>query len=369
MLESNNIVLVGGGHCYALFLRQWGINPLPGVKLTLISRDVLTPYSGMLPGFVAGHYSYEDIHVNLEDLCSWAGVHFIEREMISIDLNSRMLQIKDHPDVSYDWLLLDTGSTPLLDVPGAASFTTPVKPVYSFIDRWNNILESNPSEIGVVGAGAGGYELVMAMAHKLRKTSTVIHWFLRGEQPMSDRPAKVGRLALSCAKKSGVNIHVNFDVERIEEGCLFASDGRSQQYEELLWCAAATAPDWPRKAELELDKRGFVATDEYLQSRSHPNVFATGDIGTQLDTPSPKAGVFAVRQAPYLLHNVRAKIQGNDLHAYVPQKDFLSLVSTGRKHAIGSRSGITFSGKWVWRMKHAIDQSFMNKFIKLPVVN
>jgi len=342
MKRSYKIILVGGGHCHSLFLKLWAKNPMPDVQLTLISRDVLTPYSGMLPGFVAGHYSHKDIHINLAQLCAWSNVEFIEDEMIGINLDSKRV-----------------------DIPGSDPYTTPVKPVYSFISRWNEILNSNASQIGVVGAGAGGYELVMAMAYKLRNSSISVHWFLRGDSPMSDRPEKVGIVALECAQKAGIQIHTGFNVERVEEGYVTASDGRSQQFEQLLWCTAATAPEWPKNAGLELDARGFVATDQYLQSRSHPDVFATGDIGTQIDTPSAKAGVFAVRQAPFLFHNVRAKLEEKSLRAYIPQKDFLSLVSTGRKHAIGSRSGFTFSGRWVWYLKHAIDSEFMNKFAKL----
>jgi len=180
MQVNHKVVLVGGGHCHALFLKEWAYNPLPGVQLLLISRDKLTPYSGMLPGYVAGHYSYEDIHIDLEMLCAWSGVQFLEREMKGIDLATKSIRLEDFPDVTYDTLLLDTGSTPLLNVPGSESHTTPVKPVYSFIDRWNEILSSNAKVIGVVGAGAGGYELVMAMAYKLRNRPTAIHWFLRG---------------------------------------------------------------------------------------------------------------------------------------------------------------------------------------------
>jgi len=92
--------------------------------------------------------------------------------------------------------------------------------------------------------------------------------------------------------------------------------------------------------------RGFVATKSTLQSTSHAEVFATGDIGTQVETPSAKAGVFAVRQAPVLFHNLRALVLKRGLKNYKPQADFLSLVSTGDKYAIGSRSGVTFKGSW-----------------------
>lgn len=365
----HDIVLVGGGHSHALVLRRWAMNPLPGVRLTLISRDVLTPYSGMLPGYVSGHYSFDDIHIDLLRLCAWAGVRFIKAEMTGIDLDAKSVSLLGRPNVSYDVLSLDTGSTPTLEVPGAKQHVTPVKPVHSFIERWDSVLSRTPSSLGVVGAGAGGFELVMAMAHRMANQSVALHWFLRGESPMSDRPAKVGAEALACAVQAGIEVHKRFDVSEVKHGVVRAADGREQGFDELLWCTAASAPAWPAECGLATDNRGFVATQATLQSTSHPDVFATGDIGTQVQTPSAKAGVFAVRQAPVLFYNLRAIVSSKALKTYTPQKDFLSLVSTGKQKAIGSRSGFSFSGTWVWRWKDAIDQKFMNKFLHLPPRN
>jgi len=343
---THDIVLVGGGHSHALVLRRWAMHPMPGVRLTLISRDVLTPYSGMLPGYVAGHYSFEEIHIDLLRLCAWADVRFIAAEMTGIDLQAQVVHVRGRPSISYDFLSLDTGSTPSLDVPGAAEFATPVKPVHSFVERWQSVLERAPKDLALVGAGAGGFELVMAMAYRLRHEAVSVHWFLRGQKPMSDRPKRVGEQALKAAYDAG--------------------DGRQVEFDELLWCTAASAPAWPKESGLDTDVRGFVATQSSLQSRSHANVFATGDIGTQTETPSAKAGVFAVRQAPVLLHNLQASVRGEALRNYSPQRDFLSLVSSGRQHAIGSRSGMSFAGRWVWKWKDHIDRTFMNKFVALP---
>ncbi len=408
-----DVVLVGGGHSHVIFIRMWAMQPMPGVRLTLVSEKVNTPYSGMLPGLISGHYKEADVHVDLARLCSWADVRFIEQRVSGIDLDTKTLSVcppahasvnrsSTRPDIEFDVLSLDTGSTPELSVEGAERFSVPVKPVHGFFQRWQSILtrlqtqshqplsgiaptKAGPSgrvppepdqpetaepatamSIGVVGSGAGGFELVMAMRYALSSDVASCHWIIRGERVLKDRPEKVSEMALLAAKNAGVLVHTGFDVVEVREKSIHARDGRSLSIDETVWCAAAKAPDWPREAGFSVDKRGFVLTNRHLQSISADFVFATGDIGTQQETPSDKAGVFAVRQAPVLFQNIRRYLLGAKLKVYRPQKDFLSLMATGKKSAIGNRGFLTAQGAWVWRVKDAIDQKFMNQFRHLP---
>jgi len=348
------------------------MKPLPGVRLTLVSSDSHTPYSGMLPGLIAGHYREEDIHIDLRQLCVWAGVRFIEQTMTRLDLQARRVHVADQPPIGFDVLSLDTGSTPDLSIPGAAEFTTPVKPVFHFHERWQKLLsrladaDASTMTIGVVGSGAGGFELITAMRHALPDDKAACQWFVRGELPLSGRPERVGRLALDAARKQGVEVFTGVDVKQVESNRLIANDGRCFELDEILWCTAATGPDWPALAGLNIDTRGFVATNQYLQSTSHPFVFATGDIGTQQQTPSAKAGVFAVRQAPVLFENIRRFLLHTPLKIYKPQKDFLSLMATGDKRAIASRGRIALEANWIWQWKDSIDRRFMQRFKALP---
>ncbi len=369
-----DVFLIGGGHSHVLLIRRWAMRPLPGVRLTLISSDSQTPYSGMLPGLVAGHYSVEDIHVDLRVLCSWAGVRFVEDTVVGLDLDARQVHMSGRPSMSFDVLSLDTGSTPDLSVDGASEHCTPVKPVYNFSTRWTSIVSrinttnSDSVTIGVVGSGAGGFELITAMRHALPAGSAKCLWFLRGELPLRGRPPKVGKLALASARKQGIEVVTGFDVVKVGEGELRAADGRQFDVDEILWCTAAIGPGWVKHAGFDLDKRGFVSTNAHLQSVSHPFVFATGDIGTQVETPSAKAGVFAVRQAPVLYENIRRHLLNQSLKTYSPQKDFLSLMATGGKRAIASRGSIVIEADWVWRWKDHIDRTFMRQFVDLPAM-
>jgi len=367
-----DVVLVGGGHSHALLIRRWAMQPLAGVRLTLVSRDVMTPYSGMLPGLVAGHYDVDEVHIDLRRLCSWAGVRFIRTEMTGVDLERRCITSRDRPEIVWDLLSLDTGSTPDLGVPGAAGHSTPVKPVSAFHARWTSIaarLRADPTtslSVGVVGSGAGGFELVMAMRHALPRERVHCHWFLRQARPLAERPPRLGARALAVATGAGVSVHTGFDVAAVTELGVTSAAGKTVALDETLWCTGGRGPDWTAQAGLATDSRGFVATDRHLRSVSHPCIFATGDIGTQQQTPSAKAGVFAVRQAPVLFKNIRATLLGRPLHVYRPQRHFLSLMATGDRSAIASRGPLQLEGRAIWQWKDRIDRRFMRRFEDLP---
>ena len=88
-----DLVLVGGGHSHALALRMLAMKPVAGLRVTLVSPASHTPYSGMLPGLVAGHYSFEETHIDLVRLCQWAQVRFIAAEVTALDTARRSLSL------------------------------------------------------------------------------------------------------------------------------------------------------------------------------------------------------------------------------------------------------------------------------------
>lgn len=373
-----DIVLLGGGHTHTLVVKKWGMNPLPGIRLTLVSQDVLTPYSGMLPGYIAGHYTREETHIDLARLCRWSGVRFIEATASGVDLENDALSLKGRPQLAYDLLSIDTGSTPDVgSVPGAAKHTIPVKPVHRFEEKWlallerinsNNVSAGNPLSIGVVGAGVGGLELLLALDHALSQQSTAVqlHWFVRGDQPLRTQPASVAKRVLDACQERGIQVHSQFDVAAVKPDRVVAGDGTQVALDEVLWVTAARAPDWPAASGFQTDAAGFICVNQSLQSLSRPNVFAAGDIASLPAPGVAKAGVFAVRQAPVLFENLRRAICNKPLRVYRPQKHFLTLISLGKQQAIATRNGFALHGVWAWRWKDWIDRQFMNKFSHLP---
>ena len=375
-----DLVLIGGGHSHVTVLKQFGMRPLPGVRLTLICRDVHTPYSGMLPGFVAGHYGYDDIHIDLGPLARFAGARLYHEEVTGLDPANRRIQCRSRPDVSYDVLSINTGSTPdFSQVPGADDFVVPVKPINNFLSRWQRLVPRvmaalGVARIGVVGAGAGGVELTLAMQCRLQQLchevglepKLTFHLFSRTASILPTHNGRVQATFRRLLAKRGVNVHAPCRVTQLWENGLGCEDGTTHELEEILWVTNAAAPSWPEKAGLAVDANGFIQVNDCLQSVSHPDVFAAGDVAAVQTHPREKAGVFAVRQGPPLSRNLRRALLGQPPQPYRPQKHWLSLISTGDKYAIASRGRLFLRGRLIWRWKDWIDRRFMDKFNVLP---
>ena len=377
-----DLVLVGGGHSHVTVLKQFGMHPMPGVRLTVICRDVHTPYSGMLPGFLAGHYAYDDIHIDLGPLSRFAGARLYHDEVIGLDLANRTVHCRQHPDVSYDVLSLNSGSTPgYAQVPGAEQVVVPVKPISNFVQRWEHLVTrvlaaQDAVRIGVVGAGAGGVELTLAMQFRLRhalreagRTDTVAYHLFSGSPdilPTHNRHVQAKLRRILTAR--GIQVHAGCQVVEVFKDGLRCTDGRRYELEEILWVTDAAAPPWLAEAGLAVDERGFVLVNAALQSVSHADVFAAGDVAAVAPYPREKSGVIAVRQGKPLTRNLRRALTGRALRPFAPQKKWLALLSTGDQYAIASRGGWSVEGRWVWRWKDWIDRRFMRAYNELPTM-
>ena len=376
-----DLVLVGGGHSHVTVLKRFGMKPMPGVRLTLICRDAHTPYSGMLPGFVAGHYSYDDAHIDLGALARFAGARFYHSTVTSLDLTGKKVLCDNRPPVQFDLLSINTGSTPTTDhVPGATGNVVPVKPINQFLDRWEALSEramatSDPLRIAVVGAGAGGVEITLAIQHRLRQlrraagrndSDIEYHLYSNTAEILPTHNAKVRATFADVLKKRGVQVHLGEPIVQVAPGRLRTAGGGEIEPDEILWVTAAGAPSWPGEAGLSVDEAGFIKVDDTLQSQSHPEVFAAGDVAAMVNHPRPKSGVFAVRQGKPLERNLRRLLLGRAPKPFRPQSKFLGLISTGDKYAVASRGEWSVKGRSLWRWKDWIDRRFMDKYNDLP---
>ncbi len=356
-----DLVLLGGGHSHVQVLKSFGMRPMPGVRLTVISREVMTPYSGMLPGHVAGFYRERDIHIDLGPLARFAGARLIADEATGLDLSSRRVNLAEHPPVRFDLLSLNTGAVP--EAAGASG--VPVKPIGRFLPRWEAVrAAARPGEtVALIGGGAGGVELALAMRRQLDRAVDIV---LISERLLPGQPDSARRLLCRALARSGVATLTDFRVRSAADGVLEGVDGRRQRADHLFWVTGVAAPQWVRGSGLDADERGFVCVDHFLRSVSHPSVFAAGDIAHLTGQERPKAGVFAVREGPVLADNLRRSLAARPLRRFRAQRRFLTILGTGDGRAVASRGSFAVEGRWVWRWKDRIDRRFMARFQDLP---
>lgn len=384
VLVQKELVLLGGGHSHVALLKSFGMRPLPRVRITLICKDTATPYSGMLPGLIAGHYRFDEAHLELRPLCNFAGAQFYRDGATGLDLPNKRVLCASHPPVRFDFLSINTGSTPRWSgVPGAEEHTLPVKPIERFLRGWDEIIETvlaSPERgwrFAVVGGGAGGVELLLAARHRLAKQLSergrsahdlVFHLVTDSASILPTHNPRVRSKFVRILNERRVQMHVNARVVEVKPEALVCHTGKVVPFDFAFWVTSASAPSWVAESGLQTDGDGFIALNDCLQSVSHPFVFAAGDISAVVNHPRPKSGVFAVRQGPPLTANLRLALAGKPLNPFRPQKNFLSLISTGDQYAVASRRWYALEGRWVWRLKNWIDRRWMRKYQNLPAM-
>jgi pyridine nucleotide-disulfide oxidoreductase family protein len=369
-LAPRRLLLIGGGHSHVEVLRRFALAPERGVDLVLVSPDALTPYSGMLPGLVAGHYTLAESHIDLQALAQRAGARFVRDRVVALDVAARQARPARGPAEPFDVASIDIGSTPDASTAGVREHAVGVKPVDGFLAAWEGMRRDAEAgairSIAVVGGGAGGVEILLAMQHRLRQAcgDRAPAFALVSDQPrvLPLHAPAVGRRLTALLAGRGVVLHlgsravgVGADGVRLESGAVVRAD-------RVVWATSAAAAPWLAASGLACDERGFLRVNAFLQSISAASVFATGDCAAQDGEPRPKSGVYAVRQGPPLATNLRRAVRAEPLTPYVPQRDALALIATGDRHAIGTRGGFTFAGRWVWRWKDRIDRRFMAQY-------
>lgn len=372
-LHSNpsHLILIGGGHSHAIFLKLWSQFPLDNVKISLISNVTNTPYSGMLPGYIAGLYNYQDIHINLQKLCQLAKVNFILDEVVGLDLTNNQVLLNKNLPISFDYLSINIGSTPFIDynsLQGELSRIIPVKPIPIFLKSWYHLLENcqsqQPINITLVGGGVGGVELAFNMLSRLQKLNYTcqINLIQRDKTLIPSHNKQVQKIVTNLLQKRQITTYLQENITTITSHAVICQSGLEIKSDYCFWVTQAKGSQWLQNSDLFTDKQGFISVNHHLQSLSHPYIFAGGDIATIQGENYPKAGVFAVRQGKPLFTNIKRFILGEDLLEYIPQKQYLALIGTGDYKAILSRGDWGFYSPLLWRWKNWLDRTFMLQF-------
>jgi pyridine nucleotide-disulfide oxidoreductase family protein len=402
--KRQHLVLVGGGHAHVQVIKALNHASRPkNMDVTLIDMTKTPTYSGMVPGAVAGLYRPTETQIQLEPLAKWAGIRFVHGKVVDIDVNSKhvKLQIPENGDghgdnasvLPFDAVSIDIGSASrgLNDIPGAKDYVIPTRPIHDLVERieketsklqQQQTKQPQTVRVVVVGAGAAGIELSMSIRGRWAPIvgDNNIHVTLldAGEQLFPSESDANRKSVQQRLRERNIEVQHNIKVERVRNDHLVLDSGDTIPFSHCLWAAGSTSHTLASSLQshgLSISEHGWIRVNQYLQSLSHPYVFAAGDCSS-IEIPDrpkpPKAGVFAVRAGPVLIENLTKYLDEADhtgqppsspsLKPFNPQPDFLKLLVCGDGKGLGFRFGIPLYGKWVLELKDTIDKSFVNLF-------
>lgn len=365
------LVLLGGGHAHVHVLSALAEPLDSGLSVTLVSPVAVQVYSGMLPGYVAGHYELHECGIDLGPLAARARARVVSSAGVLVDPVRREVTCANGETVPYDVLSIDIGSVPFLgDAVGVDRHATAVRPLEHFVIAWESVLgramRGEIRSVTVVGGGAAGLEIAFAMEHRFRTRCGEAAPHVR---VLADTPVVLAEYGegpreriTRLARRRNIGLHPSSRVAEVGAGFVRLRDNIAFQSDATFWVAGAGANPIFRDSGLATDERGFLLVDDGLQSVSHPEIFGAGDCATSRDNPRPKAGVFAVRAGPALAANLRAALAGLPLKPHVTRRRFLALLACGDKRALGIYGPLVFSGRWVWHWKDRIDRRFLARY-------
>lgn len=374
---TRTLVLLGIGHTNAHVMRQWISDPIADCRLVCVSIFPTATYSGMLPGTLAGQFDDGEMRIDLETFAEHAGAELVRGHASGIDLDSGQLLFSDRDPIQFDVLSIGVGST----LAGLAQHRdsrtlVPIKPMQTFLTRLDARIDqavgaaSRDAEsvvrLAVVGGGVAGVEVALCLQqHVLGARSD--HRFEITLHHASDRIAnglrrRTVRLLESLLRERRIEVRYDSEVTDVRDSAVITSDGSEHAADVVVWATGAAPPSVLAEFPLEKDQRGFLATTSTLQSKTDARIFAVGDCGTIIDSPSPKAGVYAVRQSPILWHNIHAFLRGGVLNRYRPQQDYLKLINTGKRKAVMEYGWLSLQAGWCWHLKTWIDKRFVQNY-------
>ena len=367
MSPARQLVLLGAGHAHVHVLSLMAQAPWAGAQVTLIAPYDRQLYSGMVPGFVAGHYALDDCVIPLAPLIQRSGIRWIQRSVRGLDAQAQTVTLDDGSSLRYDWLSLNTGpgqNRARIEqaMPGAREHALFVRPIEAFGVLWPKVLEMGRARalrLAIVGAGAAGMELVMAVRQALPDAALTL---LCGDTPLGAGYAPAVQARLRAALLARKITLLQDSASGVRPGEVVLASGATLACDVPLIAMGAQAPVWLQPSGLALDPQGFVAVDACQRSTSHANVFAAGDVSTRMDRTLARSGVYAVRAGPALAMNLAATVAGQALTAHQPPDKTLNLISCGDRYAIASWGTHSAQGRWVWRLKDWIDRRFLRRY-------
>jgi selenide,water dikinase len=362
------IILAGAGHAHLVALRNLAGMTRDGIALTIVEPEPESLYSGMVPGLIAGHFERGELAIPVAPLATACGATVLRDAVVEVLPGQRSVRLRGGGTLDYDVLSLDVGAiSALSSVAGGERHAIPLRPLSGFLSALGDLERRLPGPLdpplAVVGAGAAGVEVVLALHHRFNSAAPAgarVPLALVADRTILDGfPGSVVRRFERLLAERGITVHAGTGVTEVGADSLRLADGRSIPVTAAIWAGHAAPHPWLSRSVLETDEAGFIRVDRTLRATGHESIFVVGDAASFDVRPLPKAGVHAVRQGEMLARSLLASARGDAPPPYEAQRAMLAILTTGGRQAVATRNGLSVAGHWVWRWKRFIDKRFV----------
>lgn len=370
-------MLVGAGHAHLHLALQAAEFRARGARLVLVDPGCFE-YSGLATGVLSGGYARDDGVLDPKRLILASGGEFVRDAVTGLDRAARVLQLASGSRLSYDRVSFNIGSE--VDVAAIGSQVDAaaqsdgqariwsVKPIAQLSKLRASLeaaLAANIAQrIVVVGGGATGAEVTASLAGLAERLRANVQLTLVTSAPrlLPDYPTAAAAGLARNLQRRRVRLVLRTRIASCKDGTLLAADGHSFRFDHAVIAVGLRARCLPPGANLPADPIDGVRVAPTLQSIADPQVFAVGDCMSFVERPLRKLGVYGVRAAPVLLHNLLASLEGRPLRKYAPQKRYLSILNLGDGTALAVWGPLWWQGRLSYLLKHRIDRRFLSQY-------
>ena len=381
-MTRRHLVLAGAGHGQLDLLAALVRERLDGWDVSLVTPQPDFHYSGMLPAVIAGTLSPTAATIPVAAIARAAGIQVHVASVTALDAPARTLTLSNGATLPFDLLSLDVGSSASgLDTLGAREHAFAMRPfsaALGLISRLDMVFRQRARgetiPIAVVGAGAGGVEIALALRARVLSAGftpqvTIIDAAASDGLPLPGFSAVSRTAAHASLSRRGVAV-IGGTVTAVTSDAVMVT---TQQHESAVtsaataWVSGPSAHRWLASSGLTCDAAGYPIASSALalaSSNDTSSIFGAGDCIVLRDaSATPKAGVYAVRMAPVLASSVLAAAHGVRSRAtFSPQRDYLALLSTSDGSAILRWRAVTVESRWAQLLKTWIDDRYLRRY-------
>lgn len=357
------VVLVGAGHAHLLVLKHAGALRAAGVEPILVAPPTFH-YSGLATTVLSGALPPGRALLDVAALAARYGVPHLPAEVTAADRRTRRLHLSDGQDLAYDAVSFNIGSVTSCggDLPDDGE-AWPVKPLSGLAGLRarldDHLAEGVSPSIVVAGGGPTGFEVAAALAGRVERAGLSPRVVILSRSAPDWAPARALERLSAALQRRGVQ-QTSGEAAGRRPGEVLLSEGGALPCNLLVMATGLQASAVIADLGLPLSEDGRLAVGPTLQSPEDPRVFAVGDCAVITGSPRPPAGVFGVRAAPILAHNLAALATDARLATYAPQSRWLSILDLGDGTGLALRGRFWSLGRGALMLKRRLDLGFVD---------